>query len=82
MNEQIWKLAEQAFDKANNGTISDIKIPKEFIEKFAELIIADTIESIRVKTVRTATSVPYAKCHLSGMEISQRLIKEHFGVEA
>ena len=41
MNERIEELAEQAFDKANNGTISDIKIPKEFIEKFAELIVQE-----------------------------------------
>ena len=41
MNERIKELAEQAFDKANNGTISDIKIPKEFIERFAELIVRE-----------------------------------------
>tara|TARA_R110000868_G_C10315677_1_gene712581 strand:+ start:272 stop:481 length:210 start_codon:yes stop_codon:yes gene_type:complete len=41
MNPRIKLLAEQAFDKANNGTISDIKIPKEFIEKFAELIVRE-----------------------------------------
>jgi hypothetical protein len=41
MNERIKQLAEQAFDKANNGTISDIKIPKEFIEMFAELIVRE-----------------------------------------
>ena len=41
MNERIKELAEQAFDKANNGTISDIKIPKEFIERFAELIVSE-----------------------------------------
>ena len=43
MNERIEELAEQAFDKANNGTITDIKIPKEFIEKFAELIVQECI---------------------------------------
>jgi hypothetical protein len=35
MNERIRQLAEQAFDRANDGTIADIKIPKEFIERFA-----------------------------------------------
>jgi putative transposon-encoded protein len=39
MNDRIKELAEQAFDKANDGTIPNIKIPKEFIGKFAELII-------------------------------------------
>ena len=46
MNERIRQLAEQAFDKANNGTISDIKIPKEFIEKFAELIVRECAKSV------------------------------------
>ena len=46
MNERIEELAEQAFDKANNGTISDIKIPKEFIEKFAELIVAECLKKV------------------------------------
>ena len=41
MNDRIQQLAEQAFNKANDGTISDIKIPKEFIEKFAQLIVAE-----------------------------------------
>ena len=45
MNERIQQLAEQAFDKANNGTISDIKIPKEFIERFAELIVKECMEA-------------------------------------
>ena len=45
MNKQIKKLAEQAFDKANNGTISDIKIPKEFIEKFAELLLQECVDA-------------------------------------
>ena len=47
MNERIQELAEQAFDKANNGTIYDIKIPKEFIEKFAELIVRDAVNQCR-----------------------------------
>jgi hypothetical protein len=37
MNKRIELLATQAFDKANDGTLSDIKIPKQFIEQFAEL---------------------------------------------
>jgi hypothetical protein len=82
MNLRIDELAKQATTIASRETTDLDEWEFIFRKKFAELIIADTIESIRVKTVRTATSVPYAKCHLSGMEISQRLIKEHFGVEA
>jgi hypothetical protein len=41
MNERIRELAEQAFNKANDGTIADIKIPKEFIDEFAQLIVQE-----------------------------------------
>ena len=41
MNEQIKKLAEQAFEKANNGSINDIKIPNEFVQQLAELIVQE-----------------------------------------
>jgi hypothetical protein len=41
MNERIRQLAEQAFNKANDGTIADIKIPKEFIDEFAQLIVQE-----------------------------------------
>jgi hypothetical protein len=47
MNKRIELLATQAFDKANDGTLSDIKIPKQFIEKFAELIVAECMEQVR-----------------------------------
>ena len=65
MNDRIRQLAEQAFDKANNGTISDIKIPKEFIEKFAELI------------VRECGAVAL---NIGSGDIEDELLK-HFGVE-
>jgi hypothetical protein len=41
MNERIKELAEQSFNNANDGSITNIKIPKEFIEKFAELMIKE-----------------------------------------
>ena len=41
MNDRIRQLAEQAFNKANDGTIADIKIPKEFIDEFARLIVKE-----------------------------------------
>jgi hypothetical protein len=65
MNEQIKLLAEQAFDRANDGTITDIKIPKEFIEKFAELI------------VRECSAVAL---NIGCGDIEDELLK-HFGVE-
>jgi hypothetical protein len=41
MNERIQELAEQSFNHANDGSITNIKIPKEFIEKFGELIVRE-----------------------------------------
>ena len=69
MNERIKLLAEQAFDKANNGTISDIKIPKEFIEKFAELLIRECAAEADKQTIY-CRGIPWG-----------RWIREHFGVE-
>jgi hypothetical protein len=43
MNKLIKQLAEQAFDNVNNGTITDTKIPNEFVERFAELIIKNCL---------------------------------------
>ena len=45
MNERIKELAEQAFLKANDGSINNVRIPKKFIELFAELICADEREA-------------------------------------
>jgi hypothetical protein len=41
VNEKIRKLAEQAFNKINDGNINDIKIPNEFIKEFGELIVRE-----------------------------------------
>ena len=41
MNDRIKELAERAFNEANSGDIIDVKIPKEFIEKFTELLVKD-----------------------------------------
>ena len=70
MNERIKQLAEQAFDKANNGTISNIKIPKEFIEKFAELIVRECSRFVEDKFDFCGDEIIIAE-----------KILEHFGVE-
>jgi hypothetical protein len=41
MNQRIQEIAEQVFNEANDGSIDNIKIPKEFIEKFAESIVQE-----------------------------------------
>ena len=72
MNERIRQLAEQAFDKANNGAISDIKIPKEFIEKFAEMIVRECMDIVQ----KNDGYRPYRPGKVIVSEI-----KRHFGVE-
>ena len=68
MNEQIRQLAEQAFNQANDGTIADIKIPKEFIERFAELIVEECARD-------------FDKTYMVGGETMGAYIRQKFGVE-
>ena len=84
MNERIKLLAEQAFDKANNGTISDIKIPKEFIEKFAELMVKeciDKIETYHIPVGNSAAGEMACEWTYAALKEIRDEIKEHFGVE-
>ena len=76
MNERIKQLAEQAFDKANNGTISDIKIPKEFIEQFAQLIVAECLG-----IVDDAERGGSNEIWDNAVKFIRRDLQEHFGVE-
>lgn len=69
MNKRIKQLAEQAFDKANNGTISDIKIPKEFIEKFSQLIVQEC--------AGVYWSIDDGELHTEYVQS----LKKHFGIE-
>jgi hypothetical protein len=41
VNDKIRKLAEQAFIKANDGSVNNIKIPNEFVSEFAELVVQE-----------------------------------------
>jgi hypothetical protein len=67
MNERIKLLAEQAFNEANNGSINNIKIPKEFVEKFAELIVQKCAD--------------IGERYADGNYEVRNQILEHFGVE-
>jgi len=73
MNERIRQLALQAFDKANNGAISDIKIPKQFIEKFAELIVEECLDILDDEDDGSHDG--------RSVRIAAIRIKKHFGVE-
>ena len=80
MNERIKELAEQAFNEANNGSINNIKIPKEFVEKFAELIVKECATAIE-KDVCHCPDDHVANYFDGGLRHSVRVIKQHFGVE-
>ena len=80
MNERIQELAEQAFDKANNGTISDIKIPKEFIEMFAELIVRECARLCEHESNDDEYD-QYDMGQSVKAESIKTAIKQHFGVE-
>ena len=70
MNEQIKALAKQAG--------MSVYTPDQDIQKFAELIVQECANHI---TLCYTKPIPYAKCHVSGLTIAAREIKEHFGVK-
>ena len=72
MNKQIALFATLAFDHANDGNITDIKIPKEFIEKFAELIVKECAFELSRMPSGYDSSLFYN---------NSKLLKEHFGIE-
>jgi hypothetical protein len=69
MNDRIRELAEQSFNNANDGSITNIKIPKEFIEKFAELIVRECAEIADDNYIHRGSR----DCGLA--------IRNHFGVD-
>lgn len=73
MNQRIRELAVAAAPANSSIPHSEWNIPKEFIEKFAELIVQECADAIinddRLNDVRSASR----GCI--------RTIKEHFGVE-
>jgi hypothetical protein len=86
MNKQIQRLAQQAFDVANDGTLSDIKIPKMFIEKFAELIVADCADVFVDRRYMVLNPLePFADERVRALKTHDKdtvnTIKKHFGVE-
>ena len=74
MNERIRELAVAAAPANSSIPHSEWNIPKEFIEKFAELIVKECISALEEKIYRSIDH--------EGDEIWIDLIlKEHFGVE-
>jgi hypothetical protein len=72
MNERIEKLISEAIKAIPDHV--DFDLPKEFSEKFAELIVRECLEVLRL--------VPYDTDREFGDEvIYQDAVKKHFGVE-
>ena len=81
MNERIRLLAEQAneldyetFDEYNHKTVKHYKFNRE---KFAELIVAECVQSIE-KTIATNCDTDSEKM---GCEFAITDLLEHFGVD-
>ena len=83
MNEQIRLLAEQAFDKANDGTLSDIKIPKQFIEKFAQLVVKELCDMMQQTEDDVYALEPSERPteYIQFLYDWRKRFKQHFGVE-
>ena len=75
MNERIQELAVAAAPANSSIPHSEWNIPKEFIEKFAELIILECVEQASIGNGHGNNQWDRA------LTFSAKNIKEHFGVE-
>jgi len=75
MNEQIGKLISEAIKAIPDHV--DFDLPKEFTEKFAELIVRECARSIE-KTIETNCDTDSEKM---GCEFAITDLLKHFGVE-
>ena len=81
MNERIQKLAEQAgIHPTNFEPDADIKEP---LEKFAELIVGECVDLVKIKTNNDQlfADKTYQRGYLDARADSAFMIKEHFGIE-
>jgi hypothetical protein len=83
MNQRIRELAEQAFNEYESVYKSDANIPKEFTEKFAELIIRECANYINERTLDWDADLRWIFNDKSGdMAVDvDDLLNRHFGVE-
>ncbi len=76
MNERIKELAEQASHQSPDGYPVTIPYSKDFVEKFAELIVKECISELE-KIKRSGVPTPIQ----GGLNLGVVSLKEHFGVE-
>jgi hypothetical protein len=78
MNERIRELAEQAEMSANKGDHVDVKL---MMEKFAELIVRECIETVAENMYSGITPSDFSDGADFAYAQAISDIKEHFGVE-
>jgi hypothetical protein len=78
MNERIRLLAEQAEMSANKGDHVDVKL---MMEKFAELIVKECIETVAENMYSGMTHSDFSDGADFAYAQAISDIKEHFGVE-
>jgi hypothetical protein len=78
MNERIRELAEQAEMSANKGDHVDVKL---MMEKFAELIVKECIETVAENMYSGMTHSDFSDGADFAYAQAISDIKEHFGVE-
>jgi len=79
MNERIQQLAVAAAPANSSIPQSEWNIPKEFIEKFAELIVKECLMIVYERQVLAPTDDDgYFKVAL---DMVSKDIEQHFGVE-
>jgi hypothetical protein len=68
MNERIRQLAEQALNEYSATYHNEAKIPEAYLKKFAELIVQDCIDNVKVWEKDSRNHISY-------------MLKNHYGVE-
>ena len=83
MNERIKQLAVAAAPANSSIPHSEWNIPKEFIEKFAELIVKECASICELNGQSYTHSFTPAKARLAESTSNHcgLMIKKHFGVE-
>ena len=75
MNERIKQLAEQASHQSPDGYPVTIPYSKDFVNKFAELIVTDAISVLQKRFM--------GDLNREDMEVRRCIedVKKHFGIE-
>jgi hypothetical protein len=82
MNERIKELAEQASHQSPDGYPVTIPYSKDFVEKFAELIVGECCAILNEMHLwQTMNNQEYSSTWHDAVDQGIDQLKEHFGVE-